>query len=96
MPLNNDSHTSGGKSAVAPRRQPVPELISIVIKEGARLHAAGGLTSTAFAGKLARLEKEELAPRGLTLTMRPLADGAMRFLIKSGNSVCEMIEYSPN
>jgi hypothetical protein len=71
----------------------LPQHVLDLIRNGADRYARGVLGSREFAAELARLELCELEPRGLTLLMRPLGLGAIRFLIKEGSKVREMIEF---
>jgi hypothetical protein len=52
------------------------------------------LNQADFDQKLARLEAEELTPRGRKLLVRDLPDGTTRFLIKESQDgrICEMID----
>lgn len=71
-----------------------PQIVPIVLQEAARLRSNGQLTQSDFEQKLERLTQEDLAPRGLELLVRQLADGTTRFLIKEfrTGSICEMID----
>ena len=84
--------TPNGSSPSVPRRADLPEAISLALKENVRRHTAGELSMEQYADRLARLEREELTPRGMSLTLRRLGDGTTRFLIKSGGTVHAMYD----
>lgn len=72
----------------------LPQIVPIVLGQTTRFRNDGQLTQVEFEQKVARLEAEELKPRGWQLLVRDLPDGTTRFLIKDFRKgrVCEMID----
>lgn len=77
----------------ASRPAEVRPIVTILLRQMAKLRAEGGLNQSAFEAQLERLVSEELRPRGQTMLMRYLRDGHTRFIIKDrAGAVCEMID----
>jgi CheY-like chemotaxis protein len=74
----------------------VPPIVRIVLTQATRLRAGGGISQTIFDEQIRRIDREELAPKGLGLLVRDLPGGRTRFLVKNKTtgSVCEMFEFS--
>jgi hypothetical protein len=72
------------KAAEAPsnRRVQIPPLVPIVLRECVRRRGNGELSQETFEGKIARLEKEQLAARGWVLQWQELGGGVVEFVIR--------------
>jgi hypothetical protein len=77
------------------QRSPVPSIVHIILSQLARMRSERTISDCDFETRLTRIEREELAERGLRLLRRELAGGTMRFCIKeiTTGTVCETIEY---
>ncbi|MEA3212414.1 MAG: hypothetical protein QOE70_5471 [Chthoniobacter sp.] len=75
----------------------VPEIVHIVLSELGKRRHSETISEEEFSEKLARIAREELQPRRLSLLVRHLADGRVRFIIKAVGSgkVCDMVESTP-
>lgn len=73
-------------------KEGVPEIVPIVLHQSTELRLNGRISEAEHLQKLNRLEREELAPRGFQLEAQNLPDGALRFLIKRQETVCETVE----
>jgi hypothetical protein len=72
----------------------IPQIVRTVLVQADKQRRTGGLPEESFQRQLDRIKNEELAPRGLSLLVRKIAEGHTRFLIKEEKSgkLCEMIE----
>jgi hypothetical protein len=77
------------------RRSPVPSIVHLILSQLARMRSERTIADCDFEARLTRIEREELAARGLHLLRRELAGGTLRFLIKETTTgqVCATIEY---
>lgn len=78
-------------------KNPVPSIVSIIIGQATRCRASGEISPELFDEQMRRLEREELAPKGLTLLVRNLSDNRTRFLIKERRTgtICDLLEFGP-
>lgn len=60
----------------------LPEIVRVVLSQASRMRRLGAITDQYFDNQVSRLEKEELAPRGLHLLVDRLPDGDTRFTIE--------------
>jgi hypothetical protein len=76
----------------------VPTIVGIVITQAVLRSARGEIKLRDFEAQLQRLRREELEPHGLTLLVRPLANGRSRFLVKhvETGAVCAMLDFARN
>jgi hypothetical protein len=84
-------------SEISPGSRPVPPLVHAILAEIARMRSAGELTEAEMERKVTRLTREELRPRGFKVLHRNLANGGLRFLVKSEDTgaVCDLVECRP-
>ena len=61
----------------------LPEIVRVVLSQASRMRRLGAITEAYFHTQVSRLEKEELAPRGLHLVVDDLPGGETRFSIES-------------
>lgn len=74
----------------------MPAIVRIIITQASRWRVDGAITEEVFEEQMRRITCEELEPKGLTLLVRRLPAGRMRFLIKqkSTGAVCEMMDFA--
>jgi hypothetical protein len=72
----------------------IPPVVRIVLLQAAKHRNAGSITEHMFNSQIERITREELEPRGLSLLLRELSGGRLRFLIKkeTTGAVCDLIE----
>ncbi len=71
----------------------VPEIVHIVLQQLIKLRAEGDLSPAKLQLQIQRLAREELQPRQLSLLVRELSNGRLRFLIKAADgTVCDLID----
>jgi hypothetical protein len=77
----------------------LPEIVRIVLTEATHFWLRGQITTEVFEHQVERLNREELKPRGLTVTVQHLPwRGIVRFVIKteSKEQVRDTIEIGPD
>jgi CheY-like chemotaxis protein len=74
----------------------VPPIVRIVLTQATRQRSGGRISQTIFDEQIRRIDREELAPKGLSILVRDLPDGRTRFLIKNklSGTVCEMFDFA--
>src|SRR5690606_23325966 len=70
-------------TAPGQRMDELPEIVRVVLSQASRMRRLGAITEAYFHTQVSRLEKEELAPRGLHLVVDDLPGGETRFSIES-------------
>lgn len=75
-------------------RRKSPDIVPVVLRQLAQMRTGGVLNTHAFEEKIQRVCAENLEPNGLSLLVRELRDGNVRFIIKDAatQSVIEMVE----
>jgi hypothetical protein len=88
--------TVGRKQAYPIQR--LPPIVRIVLTQAARHRMRGWITTVKFGTQLERLSREELDPRGLSMDVRDLPGGTVRFIIRTTatGQVLDMVEIEPN
>ncbi|RYD77483.1 MAG: hypothetical protein EOP84_15480 [Verrucomicrobiaceae bacterium] len=83
---------------IAAEQLNIPPIVRIVLSQMAQMRSTGCLDERTFEANLQRLRREELQPRGLSLSIQELSSGCSRFVIQSGNGAegCEWIEGLSN
>jgi hypothetical protein len=83
-------------SEISRRLKSVPTIARIIIRQATIQRAEGAITEATFLEQIRRITREELTPRALTLLVRDLPDGRMRFLFKEDATgrVCEMMDFA--
>jgi CheY-like chemotaxis protein len=72
------------RSDPMPSARPLPPIVRIVLIQATLHRLRGQITPEVFEAQIRRLSREELEPRGLTLSMSVVKGPATRCLIKTG------------
>jgi len=94
MSTNPQSLDAQVRDEQANSAQHVPPIVRIVLTQATRRRMRGQITNQKLKAQVARLSREELQPRGLSVQGRDLNSGTRRFFIRTTatGQVREMIE----
>jgi tRNA(Ser,Leu) C12 N-acetylase TAN1 len=78
------------------RLKSVSPIFRIVLTQATRHRAQQAISEAVFTEQIQRIAREELEPNGLTLLVRELPAGRIRFIIKEAatRAVCDLLEFA--